>query len=140
MVRSKIPIIPTNFSFYVDPRNPPRTPKNIPNFLFFSVAIGKPKAVKAVRCNQLTHPFVESLSRSLPTAASGHALHQGDLAQRRLDNRWRHRDHSGRQLLRWPAGCVRHHAGLERANYLACDPGADPAKAHPRRGGGDAIL
>ncbi|KAF0040260.1 hypothetical protein F2P81_008495 [Scophthalmus maximus] len=46
---------------------------------------------------------------------SSHALHQGHQSERGLDDRRRHRHPHRRQLLRRPAGRVRHHAGLERA-------------------------
>lgn len=145
MVCSKIPIIPTNFSFLR--RAPPRSPKNplqqFPLFISFC---------SNWQIQMWTHPndiltqsnnfwnISLTICRIVSTSASGHALHQGHLAQRGLDHRRRHRDHCGWQLLRRPAGGVRNYAGLERADHLTRHPGADSAAAHSRRGGGYALL
>ncbi|XP_071894050.1 uncharacterized protein [Anas platyrhynchos] len=77
---------------------------------------------------------------SPPPARSSHPLHQSHQPQRGLDHRRRHRHRHRRQLLRRAAGRFWHHAGVERAHHAPRHPGADPPAAHPRRGGGDALL
>lgn len=143
MVCSKIPIIPTNFSFLrrALPHDPPMNPlQKFPLFISFCSNWQNPDVNASHR-----HPYsIQTISfniyRIVSTSPSGHALHQGHLAQRGLDHRRRHGHHCGWQLLRRPPGGVRHNAGVERADHLTRHPGADSAAAHSRRGGGHALL